>query len=89
MRVTAKVLVCGVSQREGKDKDGRATGRTFHNATLYGIGEDASSHEFSVPDVKLVAVLQGMSGKMADVVINLREFKGIKNFDVVAVKAAQ
>ena len=50
MRVTAKVLVCGVSQREGKDKDGRATGRTFHNATLYGMGEDASSHEFSVPE---------------------------------------
>lgn len=86
MRVKATVLVCGVGQREGKDKDGRATGRTFHNATLYGMGEDASSHEFGIPDPKLIPVLQGLSGKQAEVVVNLREFKGLKNFDVVAAK---
>lgn len=85
MRVEGTVLVCGVSQREGM-KEGKPTGKIYHNATLYGLGEDATSHEFGISDPKLISVIQGLSGKQAKVTINLREFKGTKNFDLVAIK---
>lgn len=82
MRVQAQVLVCGVGERKSA-KDGRV----FHSVTLYGEGQDAGALECSVPNEGTVlSDLKASAGKKAEVVLNIRTFKGTTYVDCVGVK---
>ncbi len=86
MRVTASVMVMGVESRHSKEHN-----KTYHKAHFFFSGEDMGTLECNVPDEKpqLLQQVKEASGRPAQVILNIRVYKGTTFVDCVGVQVSK
>ncbi|KXK02792.1 hypothetical protein FBQ96_02975 [Nitrospirales bacterium NOB] len=86
MRVTAQVTVLGVDSKHSKENN-----RTYNKAHLFFPGDDMGTLECGIPEDKpqVLQQVKEAAGKSAQVILNIRTYKGTTFVDCVGVQVSK